>query len=682
MQTTQGNRNSDPTVTWFSVIICAMVGSLIYSHSTCAEERLLEPRITASQAATLPILLTAQNASAEIAGIGTVEGLFLFGVSPDSPSLIPATWQVKPGQSIRLILKNRLTCQRPASSQGVTTDQTNIHLHGTLVSPHDKDKSGYYGDFSFVTVNSQGPGCTPAPQPNAITHGAMEVELGQANYAIDVPVDHPSGLYWYHPHVHSVAEAQVGGGMSGLVSIGSIWDYAYITCNFARSASARCATPDAKQKENALRASTDEHYLMLKDLQLDVTAANQWRLTDTYDSGLCDTTPNNFTLGYCDSPDAKKRWLFTVNGQHLPNTAVAGGRGSVLRIANVSANVSYVLALRVQLTDGRNAYAPFQVLAVDGVRRSTSATGPMTSTQLTMMPAARAELYVSSTTLCSWLTLQGAADQCSGVIHTILEQQGTSTGANGEGDKWPQVDLASIDFDSAGRGAAPMLNVSGVIASNIGNEPSGPRLTVKSATPPAPKAALAKCQDGTRAATLDTDKGQYRLIALKNGKCINGKTSGCDPADPNVLEEFGMVTESSRTLTGTPADAIPTMPYRPFDHGRVDLCVGAPIATGTYEETWVVSNQAKELHNFHVHQSKFEVLEVNPGPNPELASKRPAVVGQFHDTYPIDAGGWIKLRIKFNRSQQVGKFVYHCHILDHEDNGMMSVIQVVNTSRL
>ena len=659
----------------------SVIGLLVGAQSAATQDQLQEPRVAKSPGATLPILLMAQNGSAEIAGVGAVEGLFMYGVRPDAPSLMPATWQVRPGQSIRLTLENRLTCQQSAATTAVMVDQTNIHLHGALVSPHDKDSSGKYGDFSFVTVTSQGPGCAPARTSYASAQHVVEVEQGHANYAIDVPTDHPSGLYWYHPHVHSVAEAQVSGGMSGLISIGNIWDYAYITCDFATIASTRCATPAARKNEVALRSSTDQHMLMLKDLQLDRSTldSNHWRITNNYDSGLCDTTASNFTLGYCDSADGKKRWLFTVNGQHLPNIAVASGRGSVFRIANVSANVSYVLALRVHATDGRDLYVPFQVLAVDGVRRTTSATGPMTSTRVTMMPAARAELYVSSSTICIFLMQQGAADRCGAVMHATLEQQGTSTGANGEGDKWPKVDLATIDFDTRGRGATPMLNVSGVMASTAVSPVSNVSLPAKPAMALTPKVAVPKCDDGSPAITLNTKMGEYRLIALKNGACINGKTGDCDPQDPNATEEFGMVTESSRVLTGTPSDAIPTMPYKPFDHGRVDLCVGSPMATD-YEEIWVVSNQAKELHNFHIHQSKFEILETNSGIDPILSSTRPTIVGQFHDTYPIDAGGWIRLRIKFNRPQQIGKFLYHCHILEHEDKGMMSVIQVVNTS--
>ena|SRR6266404_3441815 len=42
--------------------------------------------------------------------------------------------------------------------------------------------------------------------------------------------DHPSGLYWFHPHPHGLSEVQVSNGLSGLMSIGGFWDTAYIKC--------------------------------------------------------------------------------------------------------------------------------------------------------------------------------------------------------------------------------------------------------------------------------------------------------------------------------------------------------------------------------------------------------------------------------------------------------------------
>jgi FtsP/CotA-like multicopper oxidase with cupredoxin domain len=91
-------------------------------------------------------------------------------------------------------------------------------------------------------------------------------------------------------------------------------------------------------------------------------------------------------------------------------------------------------------------------------------------------------------------------------------------------------------------------------------------------------------------------------------------------------------------------------------------------------EDWTIENQSKEIHMFHMHQIHFQVIAVNGVPVPR--DQR-----QWYDTHEV--GYWrgsgpypsIKVRMDF-RGAVVGEFVYHCHILDHEDAGMMANILV------
>ena len=663
---------------------------MLFGSVACATgEPLHDPRIAHHAGAALPITLTARNGTVTVPGIGRIDELYLYNAGVDAPGLAPATLHVEPGQAIRLTLKNRLTCGLSAGEGRSPPDQTNIHTHGLLVSPHDKDSHGNYGDFVYYLLQSQANGCGPAAASRM--HAGPEAgdampmlpsEQGEAHYDIAVPNDHPSGLYWYHPHVHSISGAQVGGGMSGLITIGSLWDYAHVRCALKVSDASHCATEAARRKELAAEAATDEHFLMLKDVQLDKSAQPaRWKYNPEFDPGLCDgssTTPPN--PGYCDSADGEKRWLFTVNGQHMPKIAVRAGRAAVLRIANVSANITHILRLRVNAGDANALFVPFQVLAVDGVAKSTLTHAPASTSSVRMMPASRAELYLSSATVCRALAQAGHADLCRAPLHATLEQKGLQTGP--DADTWPQMDLATVDIDPTGAQAEPMLHVA--------PRPSTAKLTgavtarAASATPstaPAVGTAQALCGDGSAATTIDSSHGDYRLIALKNGACINGASADCNPGDPNAPESFGMVTELRHSWGGAPADTLPTHPYREFSHDRVDLCIGAPIASGDYFEDWVVSNQAGELHNFHVHQAKFEVLEASATASSDVINVKPTP-DALHDTYPINPGGWIRLRMRFTHREQVGKYVYHCHILEHEDKGMMSVIQVVDTSAL
>jgi FtsP/CotA-like multicopper oxidase with cupredoxin domain len=106
------------------------------------------------------------------------------------------------------------------------------------------------------------------------------------------------------------------------------------------------------------------------------------------------------------------------------------------------------------------------------------------------------------------------------------------------------------------------------------------------------------------------------------------------------------------------------------------------VATqGTVEE-WVVQNRASQNHVFHIHQLHFLVESQN---NFELngSQQAPSLTGQYLDTIQVPA--WdqntnhafpsVTLLIDF-RGSDIGNFVFHCHILSHEDKGMMNIIQV------
>jgi FtsP/CotA-like multicopper oxidase with cupredoxin domain len=92
-------------------------------------------------------------------------------------------------------------------------------------------------------------------------------------------------------------------------------------------------------------------------------------------------------------------------------------------------------------------------------------------------------------------------------------------------------------------------------------------------------------------------------------------------------------------------------------------------------EDWTIENRSNEVHEFHMHQIHFLLLEENGVPVPK--EKR-----QFYDTIQVpywDGVGKypsVKVRMDF-RGPTIGDFVYHCHILDHEDGGMMAIIRVL-----
>jgi FtsP/CotA-like multicopper oxidase with cupredoxin domain len=100
----------------------------------------------------------------------------------------------------------------------------------------------------------------------------------------------------------------------------------------------------------------------------------------------------------------------------------------------------------------------------------------------------------------------------------------------------------------------------------------------------------------------------------------------------------------------------------------------AIVTTQGSIEDWTIENRSLENHAFHIHQIHFLLLEQNGAPVSAANS-------QYLDTIQIPfwsgTGPYpsVTLRMDF-RGQITGDFVYHCHILDHEDKGMMAIIQV------
>ncbi len=104
-----------------------------------------------------------------------------------------------------------------------------------------------------------------------------------------------------------------------------------------------------------------------------------------------------------------------------------------------------------------------------------------------------------------------------------------------------------------------------------------------------------------------------------------------------------------------------------FDQGPDVLA----LKVGTVEE-WTVQNLTNQQHAFHIHTNPFFVVAEN---------ERPVSAPAFWDTYPIppatgpDAPGSITVRM--HPVDFTGRIVQHCHILPHEDAGMMGVVDLV-----
>jgi len=102
-----------------------------------------------------------------------------------------------------------------------------------------------------------------------------------------------------------------------------------------------------------------------------------------------------------------------------------------------------------------------------------------------------------------------------------------------------------------------------------------------------------------------------------------------------------------------------TINGRQFDPRRVDT----RVELGSIED-WDLINPSTMDHPFHLHTNAFQVVGSDGTAD-----------GALRDVVLVPAGRRVRVRVPFR--DYVGKAMYHCHILDHEDLGMMGIIEVV-----
>jgi FtsP/CotA-like multicopper oxidase with cupredoxin domain len=116
-------------------------------------------------------------------------------------------------------------------------------------------------------------------------------------------------------------------------------------------------------------------------------------------------------------------------------------------------------------------------------------------------------------------------------------------------------------------------------------------------------------------------------------------------------------------------DGQPAKPYDPADPSPNIIAQQGDV------EDWIIENRTTELHAFHIHQIHFMMLAWNGVPVDEPFLRDTVNVPYWDGkstTYPS-----VKLRMDFRDPNIIGTFPYHCHLLEHEDGGMMGTIRVL-----
>lgn len=109
-----------------------------------------------------------------------------------------------------------------------------------------------------------------------------------------------------------------------------------------------------------------------------------------------------------------------------------------------------------------------------------------------------------------------------------------------------------------------------------------------------------------------------------------------------------------------------------FDMNRNDV----EVTLGDVEE-WTLINDTDERHTFHIHQTDFLVLNIN-GDDEDATGLRDVIDLPYRQN---GKPGSVVVKIPFTNPLMVGRFPFHCHIVEHEDGGMMANVLVKPASR-
>jgi suppressor of ftsI len=247
---------------------------------------------------------------------------FAFEGQPVAPVI-----RASPGDLLKIIYINDLPSKSSETcAVNPCMDMTNLHFHGLTISPN-------------------------SPQDDVIGMMAMPGQV--LHYFVQIPRDHPPGLFWYHTHPHGESHRQVLDGMSGAIVIEGMERY----------------IPEVgrlRERVIVVRGRSIEH---------DPDAAALRRAVEIPAKG-------------CGGEAEKVEEIFTVNGAVRPRIEIAPTERQFWRIVNASADRYLDLQLDGQM---------FEIVALDGMPLAYHEPGAATrsSNHMLLSPAGRVEAIVT-----------------------------------------------------------------------------------------------------------------------------------------------------------------------------------------------------------------------------------------------------------------------------------------------
>ena len=207
----------------------------------------------------------------------------------------------------------------------------------------------------------------------------------------------------------------------------------------------------------------------------------------------------------------------------------------------------------------------------------------------------------------------------------------------------------------------PGLLVTRTVDTGVGgeNDPNRALATINGATDaPEPRSTLAAAPEPLPPNTVPW----LGSVAPARTRKLYFSEKFLDPNNPNSPTTFFITVDGQTPTPFDPASSVPDIVVKQGD-----------------VEDWIIENRSTELHAFHIHQIHFMMLEWSGVPVNEPFLRDTINVPYYNGRdlqYPS-----VKLRMDFRDPNAVGTFVYHCHLLEHEDGGMMGLIRVEPADR-
>jgi L-ascorbate oxidase len=555
------------------------------------------------------------------------------GVSPAAPFVGPQI-DVYPGQTVRMTLHNNLpadsTCPTRGGSMNIPHcfNGTNLHAHGLWVNPNGNS------DNVLVSVN---PG----------------VEF---QYEYNIPPDHPAGTFWYHSHRHGSTALQVSSGMAGALIVRGTRPPTTVGHGdldtllkpisgqpFPERVMVFQQIQYACRDQNGnIERNPDQTYACGPDETGGVEDYDQFGPNTWPTSGRF-TSINGAVLGRLQGAEAGKveRWRMIHGGVRDTIALQFRKRASTapdpvgLRAATAQ---SYVDA------NCTGAPLPYHLVAADGLTMATA-----TPTQVAVLqPGYRWDALV---------VFPEPGDYC------ILNEASTANASVNQNLRPTQL-LGTVRVS----GGTP---VNGNLSDYL-------------------KAQL----QAAAAANMPQDVRATVTAELADGLKL---TSFVPHPDVNDADVTGTQTLLFNIDTSQIKEVFFEVDGQPYDPNRMDRT----LMLGGTDEWTLKSNFVS--HPFHIHVNPFQIVKIiapdgktdvsasgavdnfgkDRNGNPVIDPQYPGLKGLWKDTVFVKnvapQGGplgeyTVVVRTRYER--YIGEFVLHCHILDHEDQGMMQNIQI------